>query len=244
MSLSQPAYAGNHTQTKPDGWRLGTPQRQLESAPVHEDEEADSYDRMTTRHRGLLNTPFVDLVCAAGKMPCARVLDIGCGPGWIAVELARRNPGWEIVAVDPSASMRARGMALANRVGVSNRVNFETGEAGSLPGASSSFDIVISNFVLHHLPNPVEMLNAAARMRRPGGRVLIKDLLRPPAWQFPLLLNFSRYVLRYDALQLQLYRESLHAALTFPEIRMALAKSHLHAARLTRFRVLDYLVEG
>jgi len=244
MSISQPAYADKHTQARADGWNIGAPQRQLESAPVHEDEEADSYDRMTTRHRGLLNAPFADLVCDVGSLPRARVLDIGCGPGWIAVELARRNPEWEIVAVDPSASMRTRGAALAARAGVSNRVSFEAGEASSLPGASGSFDIVISNFVLHHLANPVEMLNEAARVRRPGGRVLLKDLLRPPAWQFPLLLNFSRYILRYDTLQLQLYRESLYAALTLTEVRSVLAKSHLHTARLRRFRMLDYLIES
>src|SRR5262249_45341063 len=106
------------------------------------------------------------------------------------------------------------------------------------------FDLVISHFTLHHLDCPEEMFNEAARVARPGGRVVIKDLRRQPGWKAALLLGFSRYVLGYNALQLQMYRESMAAGLTLAEVRTALARSRLANARVRGFRGLDFVIEA
>jgi ubiquinone/menaquinone biosynthesis C-methylase UbiE len=197
---------------------------------------------MVTRHRKLLNQPFLDLVCSRG-LKRARVLDLGCGPGWIPVELARRNPGWEVVGLDSSKTMLEFGRKSARESGLEKRVNFQQGNAGDLSGMRGEFDLVLSSFVLHHFDVPEMLLNEAASALKPGGKVMIHDLLRPPAWQIPVLLQFCRWVLRYDVGQEALYRESLHAALTRDEIRRAVANSRLAGASVRSFRVLNAVIE-
>ncbi|MCW8132138.1 MAG: class I SAM-dependent methyltransferase [Planctomycetota bacterium] len=220
-----------------------TPERRPESSPVHEAGEADAYDRMVARHRALLNAPFAAHVSRVA-CPGARVLDIGCGPGWIPCELARRNPGWQVVAIDPSEEMLARGRREAERSGLRARVRFERGEACALPFEDGAFDLVVSNYVLHHIDAPERMLAEAARVVRPGGRLIVKDLLRLSPWQAWPLRAFSRHVLRYDAEQMQLYEESLRAAFTLAELRVAVRKAGLSEARVRRFRVIDAVIEA
>lgn len=215
--------------------------RQLESSPVHAGDEASAYDEMVSRYRWLLNRPFLNLASRAGTAR-ARVLDIGCGPGWVPVELARRHPDWRITALDPSEDMLKLGRATASQAGVAARIQFLPGTAPALSFPNGQFDLVISNYVLHHLECPRAFFDEAARLVRPGGQVLIKDLLRPAPWKASLLLAFSKYVLRYDRFQLRMYRESLAAALTLEEMRAEVARSRLAGATVQMFRGLDVVI--
>lgn len=215
--------------------------RVLESSLVHVDEEAAEYDAMVRRHGWLLNEPFVALAARCG-LERGRVLDIGTGPGWVPIGLARRQPQWDIHAVDASADMLARGAAHAAVAGVGARIQFVPGDATALPFPDGSFDLVVSNFLLHHLAEPVQLLDEAARVLKPGGRVLIKDLRRQPAWKAAVLLGFSRHVLRYSPAQLRMYQESMAAALTPAEARAAVRQSRLHGATVRGFRGLDFVI--
>lgn len=215
--------------------------RVLESNTVHVATEAAEYDAMIHRHAWLLNRPFVKLLARLG-LARARVLDIGTGPGWIPIELAQRQPGWEIWALDASEDMLARACGHAAAAGVSERIHWVPGNAVDLPFPDGHFDLVISHFTLHHLEHPHELFREAARVTRAGGRVIVKDLLRQPCWKAALLLAFSKYVLGYSPLQLQMYRESIDAALTFDELRLALERSPLAGAQVRGFRGLDFIV--
>jgi ubiquinone/menaquinone biosynthesis C-methylase UbiE len=217
--------------------------RVMESSPVHHSDEAREYERMVDRHVRLLNRPFVDLL-AGLRLRRGKVLDVGTGPGLIPVELAARKPGWDIWALDSSEDMLARGEHRALRAGVADRVHFIPGQADRLPFEDGEFDVVCSHFMLHHLERPEAFLDETARVVRGGGRVIIKDLLRPPRWKAHLLLTFSRVFLGYSELQLQMYRESIDAALTVSEVRSALAASRLSMANLRRFRGLDFIIEA
>jgi ubiquinone/menaquinone biosynthesis C-methylase UbiE len=97
--------------------------------------------------------------------------------------------------------------------------------------------------MLHHIERPEKVFNEAARVAHGGAKIVIKDLLRQPAWKTSFLLGFSKHVLRYSQLQLQMYRESIDAALTMAEVRMALKKSKLAGASVRSFRGLDYVLE-
>lgn len=217
--------------------------RVLESSPVHEAGEARAYDAMVRRHGWLLNAPFVEMVSRAAKgLARGRVLDIGSGPGHIPVALALRHPGWKIVGTDPAADMRAAAAAHAADAGVADRVKFLNGTAEHIPFASGSFDLVISHFALHHVARPERMFDECARVLRGGGKVVIKDLCRQPSWKAALLLAFSRHVLRYDAEQMRMYRESIDAALTFDEARAALNRSKLSMATIRGFRGVDFVI--
>lgn len=225
------------------GTRIPSSARILEPSPVHESEEAEAYDAMIGRLAWLLNRPFVDLLSRLKKKR-ARVLDVGTGPGWIPIELARRNPHWEIWAVDASEDMLEFARAHARAAGVESRLHFRHAEAAALPFESASFDVVYSHFTLHHLAQPEELLNESGRVARAGGRVVIKDLLRQPRWKARMLLAFSRLILCYTPCQLQMYGDSLMAGLTFEEVHALLQRSRLAQASVHTFRGLDFVIDA
>lgn len=217
--------------------------RVLEPEALMAGAEADGYDRLVRRHAWILNRPFVNLV--AKQMPArVRVLDIGSGPGWIPIELAARRSGWELHGADASGDMVARAVRNAEAAGVADRVRFHRADGTALPFEPASFDLVISHYVLHHLETPEELFDEAARLVRPGGRVILKDLRRPPAWAVPALVAFARHVLRYDAAQARMYRESLGAALSLAELRAALGRSRLRHARVRGTFGLEFVVSA
>lgn len=214
-----------------------------EAEPVHESEEAVEYEKMVRRHYWILNGPFVRML-ARHDAENARVLDIGTGPGLISLELAKRKPGWEIWALDASPDMLDLGRARAREMGVADRVHFVEGNALSLPFERGFFDLTFSHFLLHHIPKPEELFDEVVRVTRPGGRIMIKDLMRLPRWKTSMLMWFSRRILRYSPAQLGMYRESIAAALTFREAAEALGRSKLSQSRMKTFRGIDLVISG
>jgi ubiquinone/menaquinone biosynthesis C-methylase UbiE len=112
---------------------------------------------------------ILDLVLPAGRTLDA--LDVGCGTGFLSLELAGR--GYRVVGVDLAPTMLelARGKAVAQRLAV----RFETADAENLPYPAASFDLVISRHVLWTLPHPQAAIHDWLRVLRPGGRLAIVD---------------------------------------------------------------------
>src|SRR5580765_4136935 len=112
---------------------------------------------------------ILDLVVPAGRALDA--LDVGCGTGFLSLELAGR--GHQVVGVDLAPTMlelagrKAKVQALA--------VRFETADAENLPYPAGSFDLVISRHVLWTLPHPQAAIDDWLRVLRPGGRLAIID---------------------------------------------------------------------
>lgn len=107
--------------------------------------------------------------------PEARVLDVGTGTGAWAVPLAMRVPlGW-VVGVDQDAQALAAACRLAAAVGLVN-VEFRAADAGALPFAPESFDLVASRFFFQHQTDPLPALREMCRVARVGGSVLAVDV--------------------------------------------------------------------
>ena len=106
-------------------------------------------------------------------LPPFDVADIGCGEGYLTLEAAR----WarRVVAVDRSAEVLQRATALARRRRVTN-VTWKKGDIEKLPLEDKSVDVALLSQSLHHATDPGEALAEAARILRPGGRVLVLDL--------------------------------------------------------------------
>ena len=101
------------------------------------------------------------------------IIDIGCGPGNITVDLARLVAPGRALGIDASADVidRARADApteLAN-------LAFETGDTYSLGFPDDSFDVVHAHQVLQHLTDPVRALREMRRVLRPGGLLAVRD---------------------------------------------------------------------
>lgn len=120
-----------------------------------------------------------------------RVLDVGCGPGWISVQYALRGAHVDSVdlterAVDlTNAHLAHRGLSATVRVG----------NAEDLPFDDATFDLVVSSGVLHHTPNTPQAFSECLRVLKPGGRAKI-TLYRKGALHHPALFWLTRAVMR------------------------------------------------
>jgi len=117
--------------------------------------------------RGFIE-PLLDAAGVAGR---TRLLDVCCGPGLVASAAAAR--GARAAGVDFSSAM----LAIAR--GAEPRVEFSQGDADALPYAEASFDAVVANFGVHHVPRPPAALAEMRRVLAPGGRVAFTTWPRP-----------------------------------------------------------------
>jgi len=105
------------------------------------------------------------------------VLDLGSGPGLDALLAARQvGPEGRVIGVDMTPAMLERARANAAKIGVSH-VEFREGRLEALPVESASIDAVTSNCVINLVPDKRAVFAEIARVLRPGGRVVISDIL-------------------------------------------------------------------
>ena len=106
-------------------------------------------------------------------LPPLQVADLGCGEGYLTVETAR----WarHVTAVDRSQGVLARAKALAARKRLAN-ITWKKGELERLPIDDRAMDVALLSQALHHAGDPAGALAEAARILKPGGRLLILDL--------------------------------------------------------------------
>jgi ubiquinone/menaquinone biosynthesis C-methylase UbiE len=196
-------------------------QRVLEPEVMDTAAEASEYDAMD--HSGP-NTAFVERLLHLGA--AGRVLDIGCGPGQIALQLAAALPGCLVTGVDLSREMLRVAERRRAQSPHARRVHFDLGDAKGLPYADGHFDTVCSNTILHHIPDPRPFLAEAWRVLRPGGTFLIRDLFRP-ANEVRVAELVRRHAAGANDAQAELFRASLCAALTPDELRQVAAEAGL-----------------
>lgn len=122
---------------------------------------------------------FVPALLDAAAVGAGRsVLDVACGPGFVAAVAAER--GATVRGLDFSAAML--GVARARHPGIM----FDRGDAEALPYPDALFDAVVSNFGIHHVPRPVLALQHAHRVLRPGGSLAFTSWAAPAenvAWR-------------------------------------------------------------
>jgi ubiquinone/menaquinone biosynthesis C-methylase UbiE len=174
---------------------------------------------------GSRNTPAVD-----GSPLSGWLLDVGAGPGGIPLKIVRRCRNLCAVGVDRSLNMVRAARKSAAEQRLAERAFFLVADAARLCFPDAFFDFVLSNSLLHHLPNPVEAFNEMARVAKPSGVVLLRDLCRPSLLAFPLHVRwFGRY---YSGLMSKLYFDSVRAAYTDRELAELLRRSALADARV------------
>lgn len=103
-----------------------------------------------------------------------RLLDVGCGPGTLTIDLARRVAPADVLGVDVAESVVAEASAMAAEAGVGN-ASFRAGDFREIDLTSGSFDVVHAHQVLQHLSDPVGALRAMADLARRGGLVAARE---------------------------------------------------------------------
>jgi ubiquinone/menaquinone biosynthesis C-methylase UbiE len=189
-------------------------ERILEVEVMDTPEEARDYDAMD--HRAV-NEAFVTdfLRVWDGQGP---VLDVGTGTAQIPIVLCRRHARAEVVAIDYAEHMLRIGQENIRRAALHDRIRLERCDAKVLPFADRSFGAVISNSIVHHIPEPGRVIGEMVRVVRPGGTLFVRDLLRPNN-QEELDRLVGLYAGDANEHQRQMFADSLRAALTLSEVR-------------------------
>jgi len=194
--------------------------------------EVDAYSSAAAQaHLDAIDDTFVEHALRLLKgSERGRALDIGTGPGQIVVKLARRLTRWKFVGVDRSPGMIAQAQAnLASAGGMlAGRVDFQVADGNRLDFPEKSFDFVMCNSVLHHLSEPQNLFAEMARVVKPKGAILLRDLRRPGRLKFPLHVRWHGR--NYSGEMYRLFRESVRAAYTVPELQALLDSSPLRGS--------------
>lgn len=181
-------------------------------------EEALDYDSMD---HGEVNRLFVADLLASGLEGAGErvdVLDLGTGTAQIPVELCRQFANCRVMAADAAVSMLELARYNVEVNSLIDRIQLTQVDAKRLPFAEGMFDVVMSNSILHHIPEPACVLCEAVRVVRGGGRLFFRDLLRPNSETERLRL-VQLYAGEANDHQKKMFADSLQAALTLAEVR-------------------------
>jgi ubiquinone/menaquinone biosynthesis C-methylase UbiE len=151
-------------------------------------------------------------------------LDLGCGPGDISLRFARAFPFSRIDAVDGSRAMLD--YAAIHTSSFKGRIRLIHGRLPFVTLPERFYAIIFSNSLLHHLPDPQILWQTLKTAARPGTRVAVMDLLRPPSLEAAKALVETYAAAEKDILRRDFYH-SLLAAFTLEEIRDQLEKAEL-----------------
>ncbi len=105
--------------------------------------------------------------------PGMQLLDVGCGPGTVTVDLARRVAPGRVIGIDRSPDVLAQAGAYASGQGVS--IDLRVGDVYALELPDASFDVVHAHQLLQHLSNPVRALVELRRVLKPSGLLAARD---------------------------------------------------------------------
>ena len=153
------------------------------------------------------------------------LFDLGCGPGDIPIRFARALPSCRVTGVDASAPMIRLAEQAVVEAGLSDRVAFRCERFQDIAGANVA-DAVISNSLLHHVPNPLQFWNRLRQFVKPGSPVLVMDLLRPESTEEARAI-VDRYAANEPDILRRDFYNSLLAAFTEDEITSQLARMNL-----------------
>ncbi|MBI1918943.1 MAG: class I SAM-dependent methyltransferase [Planctomycetes bacterium] len=191
-------------------------ERVLEPEVMDSAEEAHDYDAMD---HTTVNRVFVDDFLAVWDSRDNPLLDVGTGTAQIPIELCRRTPAEVcVVAIDLAEHMLRVGRANIRRAGLDERIDLVLCDAKGMSSQGERFGGVISNSIVHHIPEPRRVLAEMVRVVVPGGLLFVRDLLRPPD-ETTLAGLVDQYAAGANDHQRKMFADSLHAALTLAEVR-------------------------
>jgi ubiquinone/menaquinone biosynthesis C-methylase UbiE len=134
------------------------------------------------------------------------------------VELCRQHATCRVIAGDAAIQMLELARYNIEIASLRHRIQLSQIDAKQLGFTDHYFDLVMSNSIIHHLPEPRKCLAEAVRVCRVGGWLFFRDLLRP-ANQKELDHLVQTYAGNENQHQRQMFEDSLHAALDLDEIR-------------------------
>ena len=197
--------------------------RVLEPELMDDQEQALAYARADFEEE---NQGFVDrFVEFYPEFTSGHVLDLGCGPADIPIRLARLLPDCRMTGVDGSAPMIALGVEAIRAADLANRITLRC-ERFQETILEERADAVISNSLLHHVPNALQFWYAVKKLGQPGAVVLVMDLLRPESPEAAKAI-VEKYAADEPAILRRDFYNSLLASYTEDEVAAQLTEMNL-----------------
>ena len=180
---------------------------------------------------------FPDLP-ASGQMA-----DLGCGPGDITVRLAHALPGWEVTGLDAGPNMLRHAERRLDSEDLAHRVQFRLSHLPDDALLNASWNAVVSNSLLHHLPDPLVLWRSVAQLAAPGAAVQVMDLMRPDSEKQARNLVNTYSADAPDILREDFYN-SLLAAYTPEEVSGQLIEAGLDRLKIETVSDRHWIVSG
>lgn len=173
-----------------------------------------------------------------GIPPRGKVLDMGTGPGFVAIEVARLvwGSGVHVVGMDLSPAMLALAAGNATKAGLNGVLTWREGDVKEMPFGDGEFDLIVSNDSLHHWEDPLVVFDEIARVLKNDGRCIVHDSKRLQHWWPWLFVKTISLTIPRD------FRvhwwNSIKSSYTADELQAILQRS-----RLTGWRVEEDFME-
>lgn len=162
------------------------------------------------------------LIELSGVTKDSTVLDLACGPGIVACEFARHAKHVTGIDITPAMIEQAKKRQQEHHL---NNVNWKIGDVTALPFPDHHFSTVVTRYSFHHFENPKAVLAEMIRVCKPGGKVLVADVVLP-----------ANKVEKYDALEI--IRDPSHVhALTHSEMAEVFKASSLKSIKTANYKV-------
>lgn len=202
-------------------------QRITEPEVMDSPQEAIEYDAMDFLD---VNTAFAESAIAFSP-ETSLVLDVGTGTARIPILICQRRPQWQIIGIDLAQSMLEIGRKNVEQSGLQKQIKLELVDAKQMPYPDAYFDMVVSNSIIHHLPNPLPCLQELKRVLKPNGAIFLRDLIRPASEEI-LDSIVENVATDCNAHQKMLFRDSLHAAFTLDEVKELIQQAQLESVQV------------
>lgn len=223
-------------------------QRVLEPEVMDTLQEAVDYDAMDFTK---VNTAFAKQAVELGSDASEFVLDAGTGTARIPIIICQMRYSrrewplrshWQVTGIDLAENMLQLGRKNIEAAGLEKQIKLEIVDTKQLPYADGYFDMVMSNALVHHLPDPLPFFLEIKRVVKPNGAVFVRDLIRPVD-EVTMNAIVDRIGTEYNEHQKMLFRDSLHAAFTLDEIKALIEKSGLEGIKVYQSSDLHWTAE-
>jgi len=159
------------------GYRRVNIQRRPHAERIEDKQAIQAYDSINNRPEfRFLRRKIVEQL--KNSRPEGVLVDIGCGPGYLAASIARSFPHLRIIGVDIAEDMIQKANDKLSSSSFGKQVEFRQGDAQKLPFQDDTVDFVVTTLSLHHWRNAQEALDEIYRVLRVGGQLLLFDFRR------------------------------------------------------------------
>ncbi len=171
----------------------------------------------------------------------SNVLEIGPGPGWITIIMAKENSTLKITGLEISEDMIRVANKNIDDEGVKDRIEFIQGDATNMNQfEENSFDVIITHDSLHHWDNPIRVFNEIARVLKPNGIFCVGDGRRDIGLGAKLIFNIAKLNISKEISYY--WKTSILAGYTPEEIRTMLDQTDLKNKYAIKTDIFDLLI--